>query len=370
MTTDVDVDRRAWGWVAHLRDGGTTPWAAWTAPAEPAGTDLPGAQQLELLRRLNEHGRVGTGLVQRVLDVDPPRRARSGLPLSGGPVPPTGPRPVDPSNLDDTELLRLVAVLLAQDLVRRPLPAPRRGLTRPWRIRYHLAGDPEHARALRRHLVRHGRPPGGYGGRTVVVGDDAGQMLVHLWTAHCLRNGAMPWARWWRGVEQRRGLPRPLDVFQVAEAAARQPAPGRVHIVTEPRLALRLLGMRGPSPEPPPLAAHAVELGRRVSASMRPLALAGERHVRIAELLRPVLAREQGPALVVPTAQREWVAREAADVRRQVASGRYAVHGDPAALLPAERPGVEAPDGSAAFALATRLLVTGSLSADRPEEES
>lgn len=361
---------RAWGWVAHLRDGGTTPWSVWTAPAEPSGTDLPGAQQLELLRRLNELGPVGGDLAERVLEVDPPRRARSGLPLSGGPVPPTGPRPVDPATLTDLELLRLAAVLLAQDLVRRPVPAARRGLTRPWRIRYHLAGDPEQALALRRHLVRHGRPPGGYGGRTVVLGDDTGQMMVHLWTAHCLRNGAMPWERWWRTVEQRRGLPRPLDVFEVAEEAARQPAPGRVHIVTEPALALRLLGMRGPTPRPPVLAAHAVELGRRICASMRPLAVAEERHRRVAELLRPVLAREQGPALVVPAARRDWVGREAADVRRRVASGRYAVHGDPAALLPAERPGVEAPDADAAFALATRLLVSRSLSAERPEEES
>jgi hypothetical protein len=47
---------RAWGWVAHLRTGGTTPWSQWQDPAPPAeqgGRYLPGAQQLELLRRLN-----------------------------------------------------------------------------------------------------------------------------------------------------------------------------------------------------------------------------------------------------------------------------------------------------------------------------
>ncbi len=44
------------GWVAHLRAGGTTPWLEWTDPGagdEPAGRALPGAQQLELLRRIN-----------------------------------------------------------------------------------------------------------------------------------------------------------------------------------------------------------------------------------------------------------------------------------------------------------------------------
>lgn len=28
---------RAWGWVAHLRAGGTTPWSRWSSPAEHRG---------------------------------------------------------------------------------------------------------------------------------------------------------------------------------------------------------------------------------------------------------------------------------------------------------------------------------------------
>jgi hypothetical protein len=35
---------RAWGWVAHLRAGGTTPWLAWTDAAPATGRVLPGAQ--------------------------------------------------------------------------------------------------------------------------------------------------------------------------------------------------------------------------------------------------------------------------------------------------------------------------------------
>ena len=352
-------DERGWGWVAHLRDGGTTPWSAWSAPAAAAGADLPGAQQLELLRRLNQRGRVSPGLAERVLLVDPPRRTRSGLPLLGGAQPAYGPRPVDPEDLRPQELVRLAAVLLAQDLAAAPPPTERRGFTRPWRIRYHLAGDPELTAPLRRHLERHGRPPGGYGGRTVVVGTDTGQMLVDLWTAHCLRNGGSPWGRWWEDRRRRRGLPRSVDLFALAESAARQPAPGRVHVVTEPDRALRLLGMRGHAPAPAAMAAHAVDLGRWISGALRPLAVAAERRLRVTHLLRPVLAEVEGPALVVPAAHRPWVAAEAERVRSQVASGRYPVHGDPGALLPAERPGVEAPDGAATFELATRLLLAG-----------
>jgi hypothetical protein len=46
------------------------------------------------------------------------------------------------------------------------------------------------------------------------------------------------------------------------------------------------------------------------------------------------------------------------------------VHGDPAALLPADREGVEAPVAAATFELATRLLLSGSLTGRVPEEES
>ncbi len=75
----------AWGWVAHLADGGTTPWVVWSGTAEPRGDRLPGAQNLELLRRLNLAGRPGPGLVEGVLAVDPSRRSRPALPLAGGP---------------------------------------------------------------------------------------------------------------------------------------------------------------------------------------------------------------------------------------------------------------------------------------------
>ena len=50
---------RAWGWVAALRSGATTPWLDWpedgSGEGEALGAELPGAQQLALLRRLNLH---------------------------------------------------------------------------------------------------------------------------------------------------------------------------------------------------------------------------------------------------------------------------------------------------------------------------
>ena len=74
---------RAHGWVAHLRAGGTTPWRTWTGTAEPSGRALPGAQQLELLRRINSasDAAVPATLVDRVLTASAAGRGKADLPL-------------------------------------------------------------------------------------------------------------------------------------------------------------------------------------------------------------------------------------------------------------------------------------------------
>lgn len=115
---------RAWGWVAHLRDGGTTPWLAWSTTgsteASP-GDPLPGAQQLELLRRLNLAGVRSPGLADRVLAADATGRGRPDLELVGVAEPlPYGFAPVDPATLSDAELLRVAVGLVADVLARAP----------------------------------------------------------------------------------------------------------------------------------------------------------------------------------------------------------------------------------------------------------
>jgi len=348
----------AWGWTAHLKDGGTTPWAAWSAPAEPQGSAVPGAQQLELLRRVNLVGRPWPALTEAVLEVDPPRRSRPALPLAGRPaVPDHGPRPVDPAELDDHDLTRLAAVLLARDLATRQVRPPRRGWSRPWRIRYHLLGDPEHTTPLRRHLAARGRPPGGYGGRVLVIGTDTGRMLVDLWTAHCFRNGAVPWHAWMGRRAHRGSLPTPVDLHLLARREFDRPVPNRVHVVTDPALAPRLVGVRRGPEVPQAMAASAVDLGRRVSAQLRPLATPDRRARLLADVLRPQLAHEPGLPLVLPAEHRDWVAGEADRLHQQLLHARYPVHGDPALVLPVDRAGIEAPVVSDTLALAIRLLL-------------
>lgn len=352
------TDPAAWGWTAHLRGGGTTPWGQWSGTAEPQGPFLPGAQQLELLRRVNLTGRPTPVLAEAVLATDPPRRTRPALPLVGGlVVADHGPRPVDPSDLGDNDLTRLAAVLLAQHLATRPLAEPRVGWRRPWRIRYHLLGDPEHAAPLRRHLIARGRPPGGYGGQVLVIGTDTGRMLVDLWTAHSFRHGAQPWAGWLAMCVRRGALPTPLDLHLVARREIDRPAPNRVHVVTNPALAPRLLGVRRGPGLPQPMAASAVDLARRVGAALRPIAPPDRRTRLLTDVLRPRLADEPGLPLVIPSRHRDWVQVEADRLHRQLELDRYPVHGDPALVRPVDRAGVESPDVSVTLALAIRLLL-------------
>lgn len=348
----------AWGWTAHLEDGGTTPWSQWSGGAEPRSSTLPGAQQLELLRRVNLTGRPSRTLVAAVLCADPPRRTRHALPLVGGPdIPDHGPRPVDPAELGDHELVRLAAVLVARDLAHRSVPPRRSTWKRPWRIRYHLLGDPEQVAPLRRHLTARGRPAGGYGGRVLVLGTDAGRMMVDLWTAHCFRSGAPAWRGWWADRVQRGTLPTPLDLHAVASREIDRPVPNRVHVVTDPALAPRLLGVRRGPPSPQPMAASALDLARRVSSALRPLAPPEQRTRLLTDVLRPRLADEPGLPLIVPARHRDWVRHEGDRLHHQLTLGRYPVHGDPALVRPVDRAGIEAPAVSDTLALAIRMLL-------------
>lgn len=351
----------AWGWVAHLLDGGTTPWSEWSSrsgTAEPRGTVLPGAQQLELLRRLNLAARPSPTLAAAVLATDPSRRSRPALPLVGGADPlPHGPRPVDPADLSDGELSRLAAVLLAQQLAAQPLgPPPRPGRRRPWRVRYQLAGDPELVAPLRRHLVARGRPPGGHGVDVVVLGTDAGRMLVDLWTAQSLRNGAPPWHEWLATTVRQGGLPEGIDLDRIARRERERPGTRRVRLVTDPALAPRVLGVRR-GPQAQQISAAGTDLGRRIVSALRPMAAAPDRARLVTEVLRPRLALDPGQALVVPAQTRQWLEPAVAGMVGEVRRGRYPVHGDPGLLMPADRPGTGAVVSSDTLALAVRMLL-------------
>lgn len=375
-TSDADAaaqrerEARAWGWVAHLRDGGTTPWSAWGSAAgadDQFGRYLPGAQQLELLRRLNQHHLPSPELAGRVLAASAPGRGRPDLGLVGVlPASAFGPPPVDPSALPADELVRVATALIAEDVVAAGDPPPPRR-PRVLRRRYRLLGDPEVVTPLRTALVADGRPPGGRRATVVVAGSDLASMLVHVWTARSLGAGVRPWPEWLRQELRRRPVPHRVDL--AARAAEWVPRVGadRVHVVLDdPRQVARLVRRRRPG-TPTPLSADAVELARRTAPVVGTLVAPERRTALMWHRLRPVLAAHPGPPLRLPRRYLPLLTESTAELRHRLSAGDYAVHGvlrDPVE----QRDDARVPDDERVLDLALQVLL-GPPIGTRPAQE-
>jgi hypothetical protein len=366
-------EARAWGWVAHLRDGGTTAWSAWgTAAAadEQSGRYLPGAQQLELLRRLNQLRLPSPELAERVLGASAPGRGRPDLGLVGVlPESAFGPPPVDPAGLPADELVRVATALIAEDVVAAGDPLEPR-TPRLLRRRYRLLGDPGVTDWLRDLLLADGRPPGGRSATVVVTGTDLPTMLANVWAARSVGAGVRPWPEWLAAVIRRRRLPERIDLPALAEAWVPRVGASRVHVVLDdPRRVARLAGVRRRFAAARPLSADAVELARRTAPVVGTLVTAERRTALMRHRLLPVLAAHPGPSLRVPRRYDPWLAERTADLRRRLAAGGYSVHGT--LPEPTERRGVTAPNEERVLALAMRVLLgaaIGTTLAERPAE--
>lgn len=365
-------EARAWGWVAHLRDGGTTPWSAWGSDAvadEHASRFLPGAQQLELLRRLNERGLPSPELADRILATSAPGRGRPDLGLVGVlPDSGFGPPPVDPADLPPDELVRVATVLIAEDTVAAGDPLEPR-TPRLLRRRYRVVGDPEVADPVRATLTAAGLPPGGRRATVVVAGSDLASMLGHVWTARALGAGVPPWRDWLASEVRRNALAPRVDLASLAEEWVPRVGAGRVHVVLDdPRRVARLAaGRRRQVPELRPLSADAVELARRTAPVVGTLVAPERRTALMRHRLRPVLAAHPGPGLRIPRRYDAWLREQTERLRHRLRSGNYAVHG--VLPAPARRPGVTTPDEERVLALAMQVLLgpaIGTSLAERP----
>jgi hypothetical protein len=341
------MTQRAWAWVEHLHAGGTTPWAAWeSVDAADQGRFLPGAQQLELLRRLNAAGHPSPDLVERVLTASAPGRGRPDLELAGADEERRfGPPAVDPAQLPDHDLLRVATGLLAEDLVATG-SAQSRGTgrsgstgsaqsrrTRRFRTRYELAGDPWLAESWTRALVADGRPPGGGGRGVHVLGADVATMLAHTWAAGAFGTGAPSWPAFLARVRARRRLPRRIALPDVVERFRARPHTGRVGVVLDPAALPRLVAVRRLDAVPD-VAADATELARQVGLALGLHVLPDEQADLLTSVLRPRLTSVPGGLPVVPPEHRDWVEDAAFAMRQQLLRARYPVVGDPDVVLP------------------------------------
>ena len=352
-------------WVEHLRGGGTTPWLAWSARLALRAGDgqahrvLPGAQQLELLRRINLAGGGSapgdTRLADRVLTTSAAGRGKADLPLLGLPAPGFGPAPVDPAEVGPHELLRVASVLLADDLVALGPDPLRARWARPWRRRFRLVGDPVVATALREELRAAGRPEGGPRPFVVAVGAPLDELLAHTWTQRCFEHGSKPWADWLRFWRERDQLPARVDlVDSVRRWGARRPF---ARIVTDLERLPRQLGVRT-LPQVRVPGGDQAELARRIAAVVGLRVPAHERPALMRTLQRRI--PDSGAAPVgVPEREHDWVAASAARMTRQVTRAGYPVVGDLADLAPrATSPGPAiAADDQQVLDLAIRMVV-------------
>ena len=198
----------AWSWVEHLRAGGTTPWADWSRAPSAAGTvdrpgPLPGAGQLELVRRLALRYAVSPGslspvafaaLADRALRRSGPGRGLPELPLllpGADPASAVGAPPADPGRLPVDELVRLGVGLLADLVVeagpRPPATVHRRRLVA--RHAFHLAGAPVTTSGVRASLAAAGRLEGGWSPEVVLLAAPLDEHLAQVWSAR-VQNGA------------------------------------------------------------------------------------------------------------------------------------------------------------------------------------
>lgn len=362
------MSRAAADWVAHLEDGGTTPWLTFLRDRGSGDTDgagagdlLPGAQQLELLRRLNVAGTPGSALSGRVLRAEPRGRGRPPLRLlvPGLPVPAYGGRAVDPQTLEAGELLRVAAVLIAEDLHdTSPAEVPTRRLwTRlaPWHRGYRLAGDPWLLAHARESLTAAGRPPGGRRPVVLVLGAPLDRMVVDCWLARCFSHGGSPWSVFRAGLHHG-SLPPRADLGRVVARRVDEVGTDRVEVVLDAGL---LPVGRGVGTPPPAVAHHAAELARRVAGALGGMV---EPH-RQAHLLRGSLLTRlsgvPGPPTSVGAEHHGFLREEAERMRTDVTRAGVTVHGDPAMLRPGEPGPVdhEATTADSALALAVDLLL-------------
>jgi len=369
VTAAVTSAARAWGWVAHLTSGGTTPWADWSGDAPAAGL-LPGAQHLELLRRLNQAGPAPAPLIERILHSGAPGRGQQELDLVGVAEPTRyGAPPVDPAELPDDELVRLASGVLADLVVSAPEPAPvpnRR--PRLFRREYRLVGNRLTADHLRAALVRDGRPPGGPHPVVLVLVGDLGAHVADTWAARVRRGFAPHWDDWIHGLAERPGLPNGLDPLAQALTWADRVGPGRVHLVFGTSAAGPLLGARGLTP-PQRLSHAALDAAGHTKGVLRLLVADAERERRLRGVLLPWLEAGDTPTLpgpVVPRRFRGWLESEARRIRGGLEAAGYAVHGGELdQLLPAEPVRTAGPSDGEVLTVMLRTLRVATMEGNR-----
>jgi hypothetical protein len=369
---------RVRAWAGELRSGSTQTWTGFLdgggAGAAPTADDrpLPGAAQLELVRRLNASGHDelpdGAGLADLVLTTAGPGRGLVDVPLpwpsGGGDGDAIGTPPVAPEELPAEEILRaatgvLVRLLAAQTGSSAGAPARP---WRPWRRGFTLLGAPTTVDLVRPALLRCGFREGGARTTYLVLGGPLEELMAQRWSARVRAGAALRWPRMWRVAAANDRVPPGIALPTIAAHLAEEFDASRVHVVLAPdatataALVGDILGVTvGP-------VAHrydvlATDLLRRVNPVLT-LAVGEEaRRQVVARVWPEISAGEESGPLAAPAGQLDWAVGAGERMASALGAGRYAVHGDPALVVPTRRPGARrAPDPDDVLAHALRVV--------------
>lgn len=369
---------RVRAWAGELRAGSTQTWTEFLDESSPGGVvstadgPLPGAAQLEVVRRLDDLPEFER-LADLVLGTSGPGRGLIDVPLpwpgvsaptteegstSGEPI---GTPPLAPEKLPAEELLRACTGVLVQ-LLRaeaqtpvRPRPRP----WRPWRRGFTLLGAPTTVDLVRAALIERGLREGGARTTYLVLGGPLEELMAQRWSARVRAGAAVRWQRMWRIAVTNDRLPPGIALATIAAHLAEEFDPSRVHVVlgsdasTTGKLVGEVLGVTvGPVADRHD--ALATDLLRRVNPVLT-LAIGEDARRQVIGRVWPEIAggEDTGP-LGAPARQLDWAVRTGERMATALSSGRYAVHGDPALVVPTRRSGVRrapAPDDVLAHAL-------------------
>lgn len=363
---------RVRAWADHLRAGRTTTWSEFlTDPTSSGGTStgpLPGAAQLEVTRRLAEVDLPDFAtLADLVLTTAGPGRGLVDVPLPWPDAADTriGTPPVEPELLPPDELLRVCAGVLATLLAQEPVdtPARRSRPWRPWRRGFTLLGAPATVQAVRSALLDHGLREGGSRTTWFVLGGPLEDLMTQRWSARVRAGAGMRWQRMWRTAAANDRLPPAIALPTIAGHLADEFSPSRVHVVLAEDATASLAAIGDVlGVEAGQVTARYDVLGTDLLRRVNPvlgLAVGDAARRDIVDRVWPEITdgEDSGP-LATPAAHLDWAVATGERMASALSGARYAVHGDPALVVPTRRPGVRpAPDPD--DVLAHALVVVG-----------
>ena len=354
---DENQSTRAAAWVQHLRDGGTTPWRRWLREPQdvpPSTGPVPGAAQLELLRRLNVLGPLPER-VDHVLSRPGPGRGPLNLGLPDRPGVPVAPR---------HEVLRVAAGVLADLTAQLPPARParrRRSRRDPELPSFVVDGLPLTAAETRARLAATGLPDhrprfSWLGARpdpgpdlVVVLAGPLDRALREAWGARVQRGAGRAWPRFVSHWAGRGDLPASAalgrivahwgdrlgaeNVYLVPLDDSTDPVPLVAELLGAARSSAEVPDAQVPVGEPVRLAPAMVDALRRVNVVLEFVCPEPDRAARrtaLVELMREEPGRPE-PA-DVPPARRPWVASAAEGLVERLRKSGCRVHGDLGAL--------------------------------------